>query len=539
MATAPVELNISATGLSRGCDAFAVLYLNDRIVGRTEVRKNTPAPGFVQSFKIDVAQYGNEGHHVKIELYHESDEDHQELHHQKLLGHVAIPLTELAAQINRLVTLPLVSHHDHGVGAALQLRTEYIGLNADVAMLQFAGSELQSPESGFPNPLLVIKRIVEDGSYVAVYRSEVLKQTPNPIWEQRTVAVQRLCNGDYKRPLLFQVVHHEHKVQKLIGQASANLYDLMNGTARSLPLRNGDRFTGSLNVAFLQVANEPDYLAYAPGPCEITQLQGLRTLAKPLDQASSYEGYAPAAPTAVPSYHSQDIHEPRPLPTATAYPASAPAGQYPDASPVALPVNWMQKTVTRESDVATQVTFINSFVVPVDVAWVDYDGGETVYNRINPGEKYTQDTYANHVWLLATPTHGPLAYYTAQPEATFVDILGPNALGVGPACTAIVSGAAGVPIKLLFVNNTPHPIGIAWVDEGGAEIEYAQVHPRQSYVQDTYANHVWKAHYAGSNIALVYYRGSNLSEQVDIRGHNAVVHTPLGHTAPMGYAGGI
>ncbi|KDO22461.1 hypothetical protein SPRG_12742 [Saprolegnia parasitica CBS 223.65] len=484
----------------------------DTIVGRTEVRKNTPAPGFVKSFKLDVAQHGNEGYVVKIELYHESDEDHPELQRQKLLGHIVLPLPDMVAQINNPITLPLTSHHDHGNGAVLQLRTEYIGLNADVAMVQFAGAELPAPDnSGLPNPLLVIKRIVSDGSYVAVFRSEVHKQTSNPLWEKRNVPVQRLCNGDYKRPLLFQVVHHEKSTQKLIGQVTATLYDLLNGSVRSLPLRNGERFAGSLNVAFLQVANEPDYVGYAQGPCEITHLQGLRTAGKPLDQQSSYAAYGAPASAAPPIAEMSAMKlQPDVVPTATAYPVAAPGGQYPEASLVATP------EVTQDSETPTQVTFINSFVAPVDIAWVDYDGNETIYNRIEPGQKYTQDTYAQHVWLLATPTHGPLAYYTAAPDATF--------------CTAITSGSAGAPIKLVFVNNTPRIIGIAWVDEAGQEIEYAQVHPRQSYVQDTYANHVWKAHYADSNIPLVYFRGSPISEQVDIRGHNAMVHTPLGHT---------
>ncbi|OQR96728.1 hypothetical protein THRCLA_07185 [Thraustotheca clavata] len=524
-----IEVILSASNLPPSSDPFAVLYFNDSIVGRTETRKNTPSPGFLKSFKFDAT---NEHDHrpVKIELYHEKHQENQELHHQKLIGTGVVPLSHLISQVKKTVDVPV--NGEHGT-VSVQIRTEFISQNADIAKIQFGAAEISTPDrSGAPNAFLVIKRAFEDGSFVPVVRTEIQNHSNNPVWEMLDVTVQRLCNGDYKRNLLFQVAHSDSNTQKLLGQATANLYDLLNSSIHTLNLRVGERFNGTLNVNFLQVANEPDYLGFAPGPCEISHLQGLRSLSKPLDQQSSYSAYnptaQPTAPMALPmqqSAYSEQTQYAQAVPFDQGYPQKQASAQYPQA--VAVPVNWMTKTVTQESDTPTKVTFINSFVAPVDISWVDYDGAEEVYNQIIPGEKYVQDTYAKHVWKLSSPGYGTLAYYAATPESSFVDILGVNRLGVGPKVINIVSGEAGPPIQLLFVNNTPHQIGIAWVDDTGDEVEYAQVQPRMSYLQDTYANHVWKAHYLGSNVPLVYYRGSAVSEQVDIRGHNSVVNTPL------------
>ncbi|MES1915803.1 MAG: hypothetical protein MHM6MM_007702 [Cercozoa sp. M6MM] len=54
---------------------------------------------------------------------------------------------------------------------------------------------------GGADPFFEFCRLREDGHYVVVLRSEVIKKTRNPRWQKVQVDLQRLSNGDLDRPL--------------------------------------------------------------------------------------------------------------------------------------------------------------------------------------------------------------------------------------------------------------------------------------------------------------------------------------------------
>lgn len=66
---------------------------------------------------------------------------------------------------------------------------------------------------------------------------------------------------------------------------------------------------------------------------------------------------------------------------------------------------------------ATRIAFVNSSDAPVIVSWLDYDGKQTPYATVQPGETYTQDTYAGHAWLTTRADGSVIALYrpTDQP----------------------------------------------------------------------------------------------------------------------------
>lgn len=47
-----------------------------------------------------------------------------------------------------------------------------------------------------------------------------------------------------------------------------------------------------------------------------------------------------------------------------------------------------------------QIVFRNSGSEPVDVHWIDYNGGERPYARLQPGQILEQETYVSHAWLV-------------------------------------------------------------------------------------------------------------------------------------------
>ena len=49
---------------------------------------------------------------------------------------------------------------------------------------------------------------------------------------------------------------------------------------------------------------------------------------------------------------------------------------------------------------STSITFINELDRPVTVIWIDFDGNEKVYNKLEPGQSYVQQTYTTHAWIV-------------------------------------------------------------------------------------------------------------------------------------------
>jgi hypothetical protein len=76
---------------------------------------------------------------------------------------------------------------------------------ADVLEIQFQGAHLDKKDFfGKSDPFLVISRVLESGTPVVVYRTEVIKKTLDPVWPKVKIPVQLLCNGDVHRPLIVE-----------------------------------------------------------------------------------------------------------------------------------------------------------------------------------------------------------------------------------------------------------------------------------------------------------------------------------------------
>ncbi|GGB40531.1 hypothetical protein GCM10011316_10720 [Roseibium aquae] len=47
-----------------------------------------------------------------------------------------------------------------------------------------------------------------------------------------------------------------------------------------------------------------------------------------------------------------------------------------------------------------QIVFRNSSPMPIDVNWIDYNGGERAYARLQPGQILEQQTFVSHAWMV-------------------------------------------------------------------------------------------------------------------------------------------
>ena len=57
---------------------------------------------------------------------------------------------------------------------------------------------------------------------------------------------------------------------------------------------------------------------------------------------------------------------------------------------------------SQASEIETAVVFVNNMSERVAVYWIDYEGNEIHYRDLEPGQRYSQDTYATHPWVVRT-----------------------------------------------------------------------------------------------------------------------------------------
>ncbi|KAF0683655.1 Aste57867_24300 [Aphanomyces stellatus] len=579
-----LEVHVAVGGVGDKCDAFVVLYLNGTPVGRTETIHNVPNPGFVQSFKFDKPVGGEV---LKVEVYSEEKPNSQNLHDQHLLGAAETPFSAVTDNLRQITSLLTQGGQARGLfkkenpPVHVYLQAEYVNPNADVLTMQWSATDLTNLDGIFnkSDPVLFLARMVQDGSFLPVFRTEVVQSNLNPVWVKKNITLQRLCNGDLDRPLLVQVFDMDNgeKHRKLIGQVQTTARALLD--LPTLFLQSAaNKPSGSLRPLHMRLLQNPPFSGFAPGACAIQSIQGVlggsqQTTAAPIQTQAALPIHdklsqgvdmsmplpvAAAAPLATlvpPPLHdklSQGFAGPsEPVAFATPLPVDMAPMAVPIAetsrsaasppAPVAAPVNWLVKINTQDGGSETTVVFINSTPRVLDVAWVGYEGEETSYAQIAPGKRYEQPTYSSHVWKLSfADSREPLAYFLVPLSNSFVDVRGVNQLSIGANLTPAQPGAAATPTTLIFRNQTPQALSIQWVESGdSAGEQFAVLHPGQTYRQDTYATHVWKATYAGSHDALCFVTAPPAPTQVDVQGFNKVVLTPLGGGGGGGYGGGV
>merc|ERR1712000_502065 len=93
---------------------------------------------------------------------------------------------------------------------------------------------------GKSDPYLIFKKTKEDGSLVAVYKTETIKNTLNPKWKEISLPLQILCNADWQRPLLIECFDWDKNSDPdLIGQAHVSMNDLRSNVGKNgIPLIN-------------------------------------------------------------------------------------------------------------------------------------------------------------------------------------------------------------------------------------------------------------------------------------------------------------
>ena len=93
-------------------------------------------------------------------------------------------------------------------------------------------------------------------------------------WNVVKIPIQRLCNGDYSRPILIKCFHDkDDKAPIQIGQCQTSLQALLD--QNSLSLKKGGKSTGTLIFSETEIIKRHGFLEYVMGGMNIEMMIGI------------------------------------------------------------------------------------------------------------------------------------------------------------------------------------------------------------------------------------------------------------------------
>ncbi|XP_030006429.1 copine-8 isoform X1 [Sphaeramia orbicularis] len=218
-------------------DPICVLYTQGmgnkewREFGRTEVIDNTLNPDFVRKFILDY--FFEERQNLRFDLY-DVDSKSANLSKHDFLGQAYCTLGEVVGSLGSRLEKSLGGIPGKKCGTII-VKAEELNNCRESVMMQFCGNKLDKKDFfGKSDPFLVFYRSNEDGTFTICHKTEVIKNTLNPVWQAFKIPVRALCNGDYDRTIKVEVYDWDRdgSSHDFIGEFSTSYRELSRGQSQ-------------------------------------------------------------------------------------------------------------------------------------------------------------------------------------------------------------------------------------------------------------------------------------------------------------------
>ncbi|GLI68934.1 hypothetical protein VaNZ11_013362 [Volvox africanus] len=248
--------------------------------GRTEMIANSLEPIFTRTFKVLY-------HFERLQKYRilmvdvDKGQDPQKLHPDdcNFLGACEFALGEVVTAPGKKFVRNLVNRRGENLDSKAVLLAEEASDSKEVYRIRLSASRLRNVERfGKSDPFIQFSRCQEDGEWLPVYKTRVIKNNLNPVWEEFAVRATQLNNGDVMRPLRIRVFDYEPTgSHRLLGQCEVSTEHLMglasqHGACLSLQPPGPGKPSGDygmLQVLSFSVETSATFLDYLAGGTEI------------------------------------------------------------------------------------------------------------------------------------------------------------------------------------------------------------------------------------------------------------------------------
>jgi len=242
-------------------------------IGRTEKIQDSLSPRWSKKFVIDYRF--EERQILKFGVY-DVDSNSTSLDAHDFLGGVECSLGEIMAQQSKGFQRKLSK------GGKLFVHAEELSSNKDLIFISFEGQNLDKKDFfGKSDPYFEICKTTESNDCTVVFRSEVKRNTLNPVWNQFSIESRNLCNGDYDRQLRIDVydadddgshdligIFHTTLRKLLKGPGSENKYACINEKKRQ---KKGSKYenSGVIVLKSISVEQNPSFLEFIHGGLQV------------------------------------------------------------------------------------------------------------------------------------------------------------------------------------------------------------------------------------------------------------------------------
>lgn len=266
-------------------DPFVIFSLQDGRTKRwnqfafTEIVWDDPNPEFVKPIVLEYMF--EEVQNIRLDVYDADSNDLKNLANHDYIGYFEFLVGDLVSAKGQKLSGQLRDRKGKKIvdgsrkPTLLSVRCEEVSQCLDEVAISFRGIKLPKMDwftsiDGY----LTIYRSTEDGNWLAVAQTNVVKNNKNPRWDALKCSVQRLCNGDYQRPLLIKLFDWNWNAEPdYAGEVETTLAELQTHPKLEFKKRKkkglGKKCRGFTVVDSISVRQKHSFLEYLAGGTEI------------------------------------------------------------------------------------------------------------------------------------------------------------------------------------------------------------------------------------------------------------------------------
>lgn len=283
-----VEIAVACSDLvqrdrfSRTVEPVCIVYVKSRgsrqwkEVGRTEKLHNTLSPEWSKTFVLDY--YFEEKQCLRFAVF-DWCKASKDPFDQETMGSCECTLAEVISCKTRFERGLSPYRHVEGDGGLLCVYAEEQTGLKDKITFEFTGSNLDKKDLfSESDPFFTISRVNADKSDTVVYRSDYLKDDPNPDWPAVEITSNKLCNGDCNRPLKVEIFDfNDDGDHDFIGEFTTTLEEMAEGEGFQIVTwdvinekkraKKGDEYenSGTVILKSIKVVQDTTFLDYIRG----------------------------------------------------------------------------------------------------------------------------------------------------------------------------------------------------------------------------------------------------------------------------------
>lgn len=200
-----VELFVSCRSLKNKdtfskSDPFVLFFMKNPSgqwyqYGKTETIKDNLNPNFLQSFQVDYVFETKQECRFEVR---DSDGSSSEL-----IGQLETTVGAIVGAPKSVLLQDIYNFKSKNSQGKIILKSEPVQDCNDVIFMKWLGIKLKNVDGWFDksDPFLRFLRVGSDNMPTKVYETEVIMNNLNPVWKAFEVKAQKLCNGNYDRPI--------------------------------------------------------------------------------------------------------------------------------------------------------------------------------------------------------------------------------------------------------------------------------------------------------------------------------------------------